>query len=116
MRTRVHEYGGGAFTVHDGVIFFSNFSDQRLYRQDPGEAPRPITPEGEWRYADGVVDAHRGRMVCVREDHTGGGHEPVNALVSLDLTAGTEPQGLVTGSDFYSTPRLSPDGSARRGC
>src|SRR5436305_11242326 len=78
VRTRVHEYGGGAFTVHDGVIYFSNFSDQRLYRQDPGEAPRPITPEGEWRYADGVMDSRRGRMICVREDHTGPGREPVN--------------------------------------
>lgn len=111
VRSRVHEYGGGAFTVHDGVIFFSNFSDQRLYRQDPGEAPRPITPEGEWRYADGVIDSRRERMICVREDHTGGGHEPVNAPVSVDLAGLSEPQVLVSGSDFYSTPRLSPDGS-----
>jgi dipeptidyl aminopeptidase/acylaminoacyl peptidase len=118
-RTRVHEYGGGAFTVQDGVIYFSNFSDQRLYRQDPGEAPRPITPEGEWRYADGLIDSQRGRMICVREDHPPSslrsgvpvsGHEPVNTLVSVDLTGQREPQVLVSGSDFYSNPRLSPDG------
>jgi dipeptidyl aminopeptidase/acylaminoacyl peptidase len=110
-RTRVHEYGGGAFTVHDGVIYFSNFSDQRLYRQGPGEAPQPITPEGEWRYADGVIDRRRTRMICVREDHTGGRHEPVNALASVDLAGRMQPELLVAGSDFYSSPRLSPDGT-----
>jgi dipeptidyl aminopeptidase/acylaminoacyl peptidase len=111
VRTRVHEYGGGAFTVHDGILYFSNFADQRLYRQLSGQSPEPITPEGEWRYADGVIDGSRGQMICVREDHTGSDHEPVNALASVDLAGGTAPRVLVSGSDFYSTPRLSPDGS-----
>src|SRR5687768_12421528 len=44
-RTRVHEYGGGAFAVRDGVVYFSNYTDQRLYRVDRGSEPRPITPE-----------------------------------------------------------------------
>src|SRR3989442_14071304 len=35
-RTRVHEYGGGAYLVRDGVVWFTNFKDQRLYRQDSG--------------------------------------------------------------------------------
>src|SRR3990172_4081303 len=69
-RTRVHEYGGGAFAVDSGTVFFSNFADQRLYRQDQEGEPRPITPEAELRYADAVVDGRRGRMICVREDHT----------------------------------------------
>ena len=69
VRTRVHEYGGGAFLVQDGVVFFANFSDQRIYRQAPGGAPRAITPEGPLRYADGVFDAARGRIICVREAH-----------------------------------------------
>jgi dipeptidyl aminopeptidase/acylaminoacyl peptidase len=109
-RTRVHEYGGGAFTVHDGVVYFSNFSDQRLYRQDPGQAPSPITPEGERRYADGGVDRRRGRLICVCEDHSIPGREPVNMLVSVDLAGLGAPQTLVSGSDFYAAPRLSPDG------
>jgi len=69
-RTRVHEYGGGAYVVHNGTVYFSNFKDQRLYRQDRGTQPRPITPAIDLRYADGVIDRSRGRFVCVREDHT----------------------------------------------
>ncbi len=109
-RTRVHEYGGGAFAVADGVVYFSNFADQRLYRQDSGGQPRPITPEADLRYADGVIDPRRGRMVCVREDHTAADREAENTLVSLDLADEGEAAVLVSGNDFYSSPRLSPDG------
>jgi len=110
-RTRVHEYGGGAFTVADGTVYFSNFVDQRLYRQGPGNKPEPVTPEGDLRYADGVVDRRRGWLICVREDHTQAGREAVNALVAIDLTGAKEPEVIVSGNDFYSSPRLSPDGS-----
>ena len=110
-RTRVHEYGGGAFVVADGTVYFSNFIDQRLYRQDPGSQPRPITPEADLRYADGVIHRRRGRMICVREDHTVPGREAVNTLVSLQLEDGEGGEVLVFGNDFYSSPRLSPDGS-----
>ena len=109
-RTRVHEYGGGAFLVSDGVVYFSNFADQRVYRQEPDGEPQAMTPEGSLRYADGVFDAARGRIICVREDHTGDG-EPVNAIVAVDA-AGTLPQEvLYSGSDFCAAPRLSPDGN-----
>lgn len=110
-RTRVHEYGGGAFVVADGTVYFSNFADQRLYRQDANSEPRPITPEAELRYAGGVIDRRRGRMICVREDHTVPGREAVSTLVSLDLEDGEGGQVLISGNDFYSSPRLSPDGS-----
>ena len=111
VRTRVHEYGGGAYAVAGGVVYFSNFADQRVYRQRPGGQPEPITPEEDLWYADGVVDRRRGRMVCVREDHTAPGREAVNAVVDLDLERGGHGEILVSGADFYSTPRLSPDGS-----
>jgi len=110
-RTRVHEYGGGAFVVADGTVYFSNFVDQRLYRQDPGAEPRPIIPEADLRYADGVVDRRWGRMICVREDHTTPEREAANSITSLDLEGGDGGQVLVSGNDFYSSPRLSPDGS-----
>jgi dipeptidyl aminopeptidase/acylaminoacyl peptidase len=110
-RTRVHEYGGGAYAVVDGVLYFSNFSDQRLYRQERGARPRPITPEAELRYADAVIDRGRRRLICVCEDHTVAGREPANRLVSVALDGEDAPHELASGSDFYSSPRLSPDGA-----
>ena len=80
-RTRVHEYGGGAFVIHEGTVYFSNFTDSRLYCQEPGGQPRPVTLEGKFRYADGIVDSYRDRLICVREDHTVTGREPVNTLM-----------------------------------
>ncbi len=111
VRTTVHEVGGGGFAVSDGILYFSNFSDQRVYRLDASREPRPITAPGQLRYADYVVDRGRQRMICVREDHTAEGREAVNALVSLDLEDNLGGKVLVSGDDFYSSPRLSPDGS-----
>ena len=111
VRNRVHEYGGGAYAVSEGVIYFSNFADQRLYRQELGSEPRALTPETDLRYADGTIGPVRGRMVCVREDHTEAGREAVNTLVSLDLESGGPGSVIVSGRDFYSTPRLSPEGT-----
>jgi dipeptidyl aminopeptidase/acylaminoacyl peptidase len=108
-RTRVHEYGGGAFTVQDGIVYFAHFADQRLYAVVAGEQPRPITPEGSLRYADAVVD-RRGRIICVCEDHTVAGKEPRNTVASIPLDGHGAAQTLVSGHDFYSNPRLGPDG------
>ena len=110
-RTRVHEYGGGDYVVVNGVIYFSNFSDQRLYRQDgPSAEPQPITPAGDMRYADACFDQSRGRLICIREDHTTSGAEAVNSIVSLNPESNEDfGRVLVSGNDFYSTPRLSPD-------
>src|SRR5215204_661789 len=113
-RTRVHEYGGGDFAVRDGVVYFSNFSDQRVYRQRSETAPQPITPEKDFRYSDFVIDSWRGLLFAVREDHTAEGREAVNTLVTLDADgAGNEDAGrvLVSGNDCYSSPRHSPDGT-----
>ena len=109
-RTRAHEYGGGAFTVDNGVIYFCNDSDQRLYRLGPEGAPHPITPESNRRYADAAIDSRRRRIVCVCEDHRAGG-EPVNTIVAVNLDGHGEPVSLVSGHDFYASPRLSPDGA-----
>jgi len=110
VRTRVHEYGGGAFLVHEEVVYFSNYSDQRIYRQENGGEPQAITPDVEMRYADGCFDPARNRIICVRENHTGEG-EPVNCIVAVDALGKTEQQVLSKGSDFCSNPRISPDGT-----
>lgn len=109
-RTRVHEYGGGAYVLDGRTVYFSNYDDQRLYRQDPDAAPRPITPAVDLRYADGVIDKRRKRILSVREDHTGTG-QAVNTIVSLRFDEDKDGgRVLVSGNDFYSNPRLSPDG------
>jgi dipeptidyl aminopeptidase/acylaminoacyl peptidase len=110
-RTRVHEYGGGAFRVDRGTVYFSNFEDQRLYRQTPNSVPEPITREGRMRYADGVIDHRRNRMICVCEDHTNNDKEPENFLAAISLDGAGRFQKLASGNDFYSSPRISPDGS-----
>ena len=111
VRTAVHEYGGGAFAVKDGVLVYVHFGDLRLYRLDVGAGgPHSLTGREGMRYADMDLDPRRGRVVCVREDHTGGGHEPVNTLVSVSLDGDDAGTVLVQGADFYAAPRLSPDG------
>ena len=112
VRTRVHEYGGLCFWVLDGVAFFSNFADQRIYRQNPGGQPEPITPEGmDLRFGDGKIDGSRNRLICVREDHRDSEREAVNTVVALDIDGGGEGEVLVDGSDFYGYPSVSPDGT-----
>jgi hypothetical protein len=112
VRTRVHEYGGGAYRVHRGVVLFSDFADQRLWRQDQGGEPRAITPEpaapGALRYADATLTPDGAWLVCVRESHQGG--EAVNELVALPADGSAEPRVLGTGRDFYAGPRLDPTG------
>jgi dipeptidyl aminopeptidase/acylaminoacyl peptidase len=113
-RTRVHEYGGGSVILDGGTVWFSNFSDQRLYRQDlrqSRQTPHPLSPVAELRYADGVYDSIRETIVCVREDHTRGEDCVINTIVAVDANGRSNQRVLVEGNDFYSSPRLSPDRS-----
>ncbi len=110
-RTTVHEYGGGAYVVDAGAVYFSNFTDQRLYLQAPGKEPQPLTSTDKMRYADSVIDHRRNLIYCVREDHTGGGRDAINTLARVNLARDRGAEVIVSGNDFYSSPRLSPDGS-----
>ncbi|MDT4967426.1 MAG: hypothetical protein QOJ64_2163, partial [Acidobacteriota bacterium] len=103
-RTRVHEYGGGEYFVADATTYFSNFDDQRLYMQSGASLPEPLTPAIDMRYADPIMDRKRGRLIAVREDHTGPG-EAVNTLAAIDLKDGSKQRVLASGNDFYSSPR-----------
>ncbi|MCJ7725380.1 MAG: prolyl oligopeptidase family serine peptidase [Acidimicrobiia bacterium] len=110
-RTRVHEYGGGAYGVHQGTVYASSFEDQRIYRFAPGAEPIPITPEpgipAGLRYADFAFGD--GLLVAVRERHRTDG-EPVNELVRMPLDGSAEPEVVASGHDFFAAPRISPDG------
>jgi dipeptidyl aminopeptidase/acylaminoacyl peptidase len=112
VRSRVHEYGGGAYTVAGGTVVFSNVDDGRLYRLDPGDAaPQPITPEGAFRYADLRFDPRRRRFLAIREDHTTDDKNPTAAIVAVPLDGEHPPRVLYEGPDFLAAPRPSPDGS-----
>ena len=112
-RTRVHEYGGGAYAVHDTTVFFVNFDDQRLYRLVPGSPPHAITeapPQPcSLRYADMCPTPDGRRLVCVRERHEDAAVH--NELVLVDADGAGPPVVLDHGHDFYSFPRVSPDGT-----
>ncbi|PSF37490.1 peptidase [Aphanothece hegewaldii CCALA 016] len=109
MRTLVHEYGGGSLLVIDTIIYFVNFADQRIYQQIYPNPPQPLTPENKLRYADFILDRTRNHLICVCEDHTQAEQEPKNYIASVDVKTG-EIKILTSGADFYSSPRLSPDG------
>ena len=109
VRTRVHEYGGGAFLINEGTIYFSNYKDQRVYVTTGGETPRPLTPESSLRYADFRLDSTHNRLICVAEDHSNPDAEAENKLVSIDLTTG-DVTPLVIGASFYTSPYISQSG------
>ena len=113
VRTLVHEYGGGAYTIHGGAAYFSNFDDQRLYRQELGSTAVAITPEPpeprSLRYADMAVSPDGRWIACVRERHEGEGL-PTNEIVVLGTGASGDATVVDPSADFCSFPRWSPDG------
>jgi dipeptidyl aminopeptidase/acylaminoacyl peptidase len=110
VRTRVHEYGGGAVTAGQGRVVFSEFADQRLYTIADGDT-QPVSPEparpATVRFADGRMLSEN-LLVSVRETHVEKG-EAVNEVVLITLDDGSETV-LATGRDFYAAPRPSGDG------
>jgi dipeptidyl aminopeptidase/acylaminoacyl peptidase len=115
-RTLAHEYGGRCYAVHGDTVYFSNFTDQRLYRTRPGAEPEPITAEpsrpGAVRYAAPVVSRDGHQLYCVRERHgtPGVATEVVNDLVVLAADGEAEPRVVAEGHDFFSFPTLALDG------
>lgn len=106
VRTRVHEYGGGAYAVASGRVWFCNDADQCIY--ELAEAPRRLTVPGTNRYADLTPDLERRRLLCVCEDHADV-KAVRNFLAAVSLDDGVAIP-LLEGRDFVSSPALSPDG------
>ena len=111
-RSRVHEYGGGSYLVDGSRVYFVNFSDQRVYALDREDqpVPAPLTPDGAFCHGDFALDRSQRRLICIREDHTEAGREAATTLVGVPLDGGPVTV-LASGEDFYSTPRVSPDGT-----
>lgn len=108
-RTRVHEYGGGEYLVKDDVVYFTNFADQQIYIIRDGKNPEKLTVNPNARYCDYVLDKMRNRLVCIRELHSEREAYPQNSIVAVSLEDGLETT-LAEGADFYSNPRISPNG------
>jgi dipeptidyl aminopeptidase/acylaminoacyl peptidase len=113
VRSRVHEYGGGAHAVSDGAagpeVFFVDFADQAVYCQRPGEPPTRLLSAPDWRFGDLVVDPARPRLLAVGERHRPD-QEPENVIVAIDRVSGAL-DVVVRGADFYAAPTPSPDGA-----
>lgn len=111
-RSRVHEYGGGEFSVWNDTVFFVNNGDQDIYEIVGDGAPQRLTQLADWRFTDMCYDEVRGQLIAVAERHDEGARLPVNLLVAVSLSGAT--RGTVSiiaeGRDFYATPRLSLDG------
>ncbi len=116
VRTRVHEYGGGAWWAANGTAWYVDDADQRVYALRADADPVPLTPEppskGAWRYADlRPLDASWLVAVCERHLADADAKEPENLLVAIATDASGRVVDLVRGADFYGSPRPSPDGA-----
>jgi dipeptidyl aminopeptidase/acylaminoacyl peptidase len=108
-RTRVHEYGGGAFHVAQGTVYFVNYADQQLYQQTGDAAPTTLTYPGKLRYTNVLYDAAQQGLIAVREDHSDPDREASNCLVRIDATG--QQLILASGHDFFASPHLNSTGT-----
>ena len=115
-RSRVHEYGGGAWAAtSDGTLVFVEFADQRLYRLDPdGTEAQPLTADfpsvatgPAVRYGELTVSADEQEIWAVRETHLAAGVSRDLVAVALD---GSGVRVVLAGSDFLAGARVSPNG------
>ncbi len=104
--SRVHEYGGSAYLVSHGQVFFINASDQGIYRIH-NDNITCVYQQEHTRFTNMALDINRDRLVLVVEQH-GGNEEPQNFLGSVCLTKG-ELKTICHGADFYSSPAFNPD-------
>ena len=109
-RNAVHEYGGGSFSVSNGIVIFSNYPDNRLYKVSEADPlPTPITKnDPNLRYANIAFDNFHNRIITVHENHTNP-NNIINSLVSINLEAPNNMITIKSGADFYSSPSINPD-------
>ncbi|KAI7754617.1 hypothetical protein M8C21_018206, partial [Ambrosia artemisiifolia] len=119
VRTLANEYGGGDFSIYGDTLFFSNYNDQRLYKQSINSKaespPVALTPDFGGpvvAYADGVYDKRLNRYITVREDRRESVSKSVTTIVAIELNESIiqDPKVLIGGNDFYAFPRVDPEG------
>jgi dipeptidyl aminopeptidase/acylaminoacyl peptidase len=103
LRSRVYEYGGGAFCLVEGGVVFVNEADQQLYLQPLDGEPRPLTDNSPCRHGDLWPWDQASAVLAVEEE------QKTHRLVAISLAGGRR-QVLAEGADFYAAPRISPDG------
>ena len=112
VRSRVHEYGGGAWTAQGPDIWYVNDIDRRIYHQRGSAPPRPITPTATLNYADLEISSCGKRLLAVQETPAANGAEPVDRLVSITTDAASDDATIdiiAEGDDFYASATLSND-------
>lgn len=105
VRSRVNEYGGGAWTLAGDGIWFVNDTDQGLYRGHEGKVDVVYRADGT-AIGDLEWDAGRRRAYAVLEEDGADSHQGI-----ASVSAAGEVRWLARGADFYGAPRLSPDGT-----
>lgn len=114
VRTAVHEYGGGGWWVDNGQCFFVDFKDQMLRRLDDDGSIAVLSPnngsDNNLRFADFRLTPDRHWVIAVAEKHNSADAEPANLIVAIANDGSGRMLILSEGADFYSSPRVSPDG------
>ncbi len=125
IRSRVHEYGGGAVTLVPGwaagAFAYVDQSDQRVwFREAPDIPPRPLSPEGPARRHGGLAATPEGDWVlAVRETHAEGSAGAVHSVVALATRRPALAESTLFGGAsarvsgrhrFYGAPRVAADG------
>ncbi|MCI0680043.1 prolyl oligopeptidase family serine peptidase [bacterium] len=114
VRSFVHTYGGAPYMVHEGTVYYVNFTNPKnpnfgqIWIKRPGDEPEQLTHTLGQFYADMAMDLLHNRIISVCEDHRGEG-EATNSIVGISLEDGSV-ASVAEGMDFYSSPRLSSEG------
>ncbi len=111
VRTRAQEYGGSCYCLTDDAIYFVNDQNQAIYQfKKDTQNIQQLSADGHYRYADLIIDSHHQQLIAVREHHQDRKQHPLCEIIAIDLDDGAC-KVLVKGDDFYSNPRVSPDGT-----
>jgi dipeptidyl aminopeptidase/acylaminoacyl peptidase len=111
VRSRVYEYGGGAFAVGPTGLAFVDDADQQVWWLPDGGVPRVLDATPGLRHGDLALDLAHRRVLAIEEDGRADAHRPVHRVIALPLDGGPR-QELAAGADFHAAPRVRADGTA----